>query len=181
MNNAVTGLVLAGAAGALLAGGVVPASAAVTGTQDKVPQGYGNVHLEKLFGTGGKCLSMDNAKGNKAVLKLRKCARKATTQRWDLVWINDETPKQKNLYVIRNKHSKKCLYVPSSKTNTQVRQTSCNTKSKAQQWKFTASTITNVSAKKLLTASSDKVGTKITITPYDGSGKGRGKQEWGLS
>ncbi|MGJ5826461.1 RICIN domain-containing protein [Streptomyces ossamyceticus] len=176
------GFALAGVAGALVAGAVAPASAASTGTQDRVPKGYGNIHLEKLFGSGGKCLSMDNSKANKAVLKLRKCVKKGATQRWDLVWINDDKPKDPfNKYVIKNKHSKKCLYVPSSKTNTQVRQTTCKTGSKAQQWRFAASTITNLSAKKLLTANSDKAGTKITIAPRDGSGKGRGKQEWGLS
>ncbi|WP_326581003.1 RICIN domain-containing protein [Streptomyces sp. NBC_00481] len=181
MKNTVKGLALAGAAGALLAGGAVPTSAAVNGTQDTVPKGYGNVRLEKLFGKYGMCLSMDDSKANKAVLKLRKCATKATTQRWDLVWINDNKPSQARLFVTKNKKSKKCLYVQSPKTNTQVKQTSCNTKSKAQQWTFAGSTIRNVSAKKLLTAGSHKSGTKITITPYDGSTKGRVKQEWGLS
>ncbi|MDX2527619.1 RICIN domain-containing protein [Streptomyces europaeiscabiei] len=181
MKNAVKGLVLAGAAGALLAGGALPASAAGAGAQDKVPKGYGNVRLEKVFGTYGMCLSMDNSKANKADLKLRKCAKKATTQRWDLVWINDNKPNQARIFVIKNKHSKKCLYVRSAKTKTQVEQTSCNTKSKAQQWTFAGSTIKNVSAKKVLTAASSSSGQKITITPVDGSNKGRAKQEWGLS
>ncbi|MER7107936.1 RICIN domain-containing protein [Streptomyces sp. NPDC000229] len=173
MRKATKGLVLAGAATAMLAGTVAPATAATAGAA-KATSPYANVRLEKVWGKIGMCLSMDGSTKNNAVLKLRGCSKNDASQRWTLSG-------SKGVYTIKNRKSGKCLGVSSTKSGTQVTQRSCNAKSSTQQWTLGGSKIISKWAGKVITANNDASGTKIVISQYDKSTAGRKKQEWGLS
>jgi Ricin-type beta-trefoil lectin domain len=172
MLKAVRALVLFSATTTVIAGSVIPASAAPV--RGEVTGRYSNVRLEKVWGPHGICLSMNGKTANKAAVVQKKCASGAD-QKWTL------KANSAGVYTVKNKKSAKCLGVSARSSGTVVTQRSCNASSKRQQWHLSGSTIISRWAGKCLTEAGSKLGRKATITACGDSNAKRVAQEWGTS
>ncbi len=162
MSRTMKAVVVSGAAVAVLGGVAAPVGAAPAGNDP-----YKNTGLTKVYGKTGLCFSMDNSKKSKAAVKLRGCNKKSTTQRWNLNWLNANKPAERPRYGIQNRKSGKCLAPTSKKSGASVRQYGCNKKSKAQWWTLYDRRITSYGSGRLvMSAQSDKKGSKITLMKY---------------
>lgn len=176
MRKTMRALVVSGAVAGVLAGVAGPAGAAPAASDP-----YKNTGLTKVYGKIGMCISMDNSKSNKANAKLRGCNKSATTERWNLLWVNSNAPAQQPRYVIQNRKSGKCLYPASHKSGAQVRQLTCNKKSKTQQWTLDDRRIYSYgSGGMVISAQSDKSGTKLTLMKHSNTTKYLVKQAFAL-
>ncbi|UXY30827.1 RICIN domain-containing protein [Streptomyces sp. HUAS TT20] len=176
MKKTVRGLVVSGAAVAVLGGVVAPAGAAPAESDP-----YKNTGLTKVYGKIGLCFSMEDSKKSKASVKLRGCNKKATTQRWNLLWVNSNKPAERPRYVIQNRKSGKCLAPTSKKSGAVVKQYGCNKKSKAQSWVlYDRRIISYDSGKLVMSAQSDRKGTAITLMKYSNKTANLKKQAFAL-
>ncbi|MEU8568772.1 ricin-type beta-trefoil lectin domain protein [Streptomyces pathocidini] len=166
------GLVVAGAAVAVLGGAVAPVSAAGMGAQAS----YTNTRVEKTYAPDkAACFTMKGETKSGKALYQAKCG-KNSTQRWDIKRVG--TSGGNNLYVIKNRKSGKCLYVGSKTSGSAITQVKCKTSDSHQQWVLSGSRIINKWASKAILSPNDKSGTKLKTGKWGGGSK---DESWGLS
>lgn len=176
MKKTMKAVLVSGTAVVVLGGAAAPSGAAAAAGDP-----YKNTGLTKVYGKVGLCFSLDNSKKNKATLKLRKCSKKSKGQRWNLLWINSGSPAQQPRYVIQNRESGKCLYSKSKKSGAAVRQYTCNKKSKSQWWLLDDRRIYSYgSGGRVMSAQSDRSGTKITLMKRSNKKSNLKKQAFAL-
>ncbi|MGV9901961.1 ricin-type beta-trefoil lectin domain protein [Streptomyces sp. NPDC003388] len=163
MSARARGLVLVGAAAALVGGGT--GSAVAAGATPAPKLSYSNIQLQKVWsGRQSMCWSLDGAKSSGAVLKIRGCAKKSSSAAKTQTFTLNLVDSSRRLFVIKNKLSGKCLYASSKRVGTTVKQAGCNSRSSAQRWAIGNSKFYNKSSNLVITALKDASGTKLTFT-----------------